>query len=107
MILVESAPQGSDFLAKICIDWEKEALAAEKSGVRLVLLRTGIVLSTRGGMLQKMLAPFRFLLEGQLALVSSASRGFILMTKLPVFLRHWIILLIAELLIWSVRNPFP
>ena len=62
--LSESGKEGSDFLAKICFDWEKEALAAEKSGVRLVLLRTGIVLSTKGGMLQKMLAPFRFFLGG-------------------------------------------
>jgi uncharacterized protein len=62
--LDESAREGSDFLAKICFDWEKEALEAEKSGVRLVLLRTGIVLSTKGGMLQKMITPFRFFLGG-------------------------------------------
>jgi uncharacterized protein len=62
--ITESAGEGSDFLAKICFDWEKEARAAEKSGVRLVLLRTGIVLSTRGGMLQKMITPFRFFLGG-------------------------------------------
>jgi uncharacterized protein (TIGR01777 family) len=62
--IAESGRAGSDFLAKICFDWEKEALAAEKSGVRLVLLRTGIVLSTRGGMLQKMLPSFRFFLGG-------------------------------------------
>ncbi len=62
--ITESAGEGTDFLAKICFDWEKEALAVEKSGVRLVLLRTGIVLSTRGGMLQKMLTPFRFFLGG-------------------------------------------
>ncbi len=62
--LAESGKAGSDFLAKICFDWEKEALASEKCGVRLVLLRTGIVLSTRGGMLQKMIAPFRFFLGG-------------------------------------------
>ncbi|MFZ4526265.1 MAG: TIGR01777 family oxidoreductase [Chlorobium sp.] len=60
----ESAPEGKDFLAKICIDWEKEALAAEKSGLRTVLLRTGIVLSTKGGMLQKMLPTFRLFLGG-------------------------------------------
>ncbi len=60
----ESAPEGRDFLAKICIDWEKEALAAEKSGPRTVLLRTGIVLSTKGGMLQKMLPTFRLFLGG-------------------------------------------
>ena len=62
--IVESGPKGRDFLAKICIDWEKEALEAEETGVRLVLLRTGIVLSTKGGMLQKMLAPFNFFLGG-------------------------------------------
>ena len=62
--LSESAPKGGDFLAKICIDWEKEALAAEKLVSRLVLLRTGIVLSTRGGMLQKMMAPFQFFAGG-------------------------------------------
>lgn len=62
--IVESGPKGGDFLAKICIDWEKEALEAQKTGVRLVLLRTGIVLSTKGGMLQKMLAPFNYFLGG-------------------------------------------
>lgn len=62
--LLESAPAGSDFLAKICFDWEREALAAESSGLRLVLLRTGIVLSTRGGMLQKMMAPFQYFAGG-------------------------------------------
>ncbi|NTV98470.1 MAG: TIGR01777 family protein [Chlorobiaceae bacterium] len=62
--LLESAPGGNDFLAKICIDWEKEALPAEEYGVRLVLLRTGIVLSTQGGMLQKMLTPFNLFLGG-------------------------------------------
>ncbi|MEI8033530.1 MAG: TIGR01777 family oxidoreductase [Chlorobiaceae bacterium] len=62
--LLESSPGGSDFLAKICIDWEKEALPAADCGVRLVLLRTGIVLSTRGGMLQKMITPFSVFLGG-------------------------------------------
>ncbi|NTU97742.1 MAG: TIGR01777 family protein [Chlorobiaceae bacterium] len=62
--LLETAPGGNDFLAGICIDWEKEALKAEQLGVRLVLLRTGIVLSTKGGMLQKMLTPFNFFLGG-------------------------------------------
>lgn len=62
--IAESGKEGNDFLAKICFDWEKEAIAAEKSVARLVLLRTGIVLSTRGGMLQKMLTPFRYFLGG-------------------------------------------
>lgn len=62
--LLESSAPGSDFLAKICFDWEKEALPAEKLGVRVVLLRTGIVLSTRSGMLQKMMTPFSFFVGG-------------------------------------------
>jgi len=62
--LTESGVHGGDFLAKVCIDWEKEALASEKIVYRLVLLRTGIVLSTRGGMLQKMMAPFQFFAGG-------------------------------------------
>ncbi len=62
--LDESAPAGSDFLAKICHDWEVEAKPAEKLGVRVVLLRTGIVLSTRSGMLQKMMAPFNYFVGG-------------------------------------------
>jgi len=62
--LFESAAPGTDFLAKICFDWEQEALPAEKLGVRVVLLRTGIVLSTRSGMLQKMMTPFSWFVGG-------------------------------------------
>ncbi|MBN1929516.1 MAG: TIGR01777 family oxidoreductase [Chlorobiaceae bacterium] len=62
--LGESAQSGKDFLAKICFDWEKEALPAEKLGIRVVRLRTGIVLSTKGGMLQKMMTPFDFFIGG-------------------------------------------
>ncbi|HWR00434.1 MAG TPA: TIGR01777 family oxidoreductase [Chlorobaculum sp.] len=63
-LLSESDQPGTDFLAKICFDWEREALPAEKLGIRVVLLRTGIVLSTRGGMLQKMMTPFSLFVGG-------------------------------------------
>ncbi len=62
--LLESAQPGTDFLATICHDWEAEALPAEQLGVRVVLLRTGIVLSARSGMLQQMLRPFRYFAGG-------------------------------------------
>ncbi|MCF8216351.1 MAG: TIGR01777 family oxidoreductase [Chlorobium sp.] len=62
--LDESGIEGSDFLARICVDWEKAAQPAWQLGVRLVLLRTGIVLSTKGGMLQKMITPFSLFLGG-------------------------------------------
>jgi uncharacterized protein (TIGR01777 family) len=62
--LSETAAAGKDFLAKICFDWEKEAIPAEKPGTRVVRLRTGIVLTSRGGMLQKMMIPFSFFVGG-------------------------------------------
>ena len=57
--LTESASPGRDFLADVCVAWEKEALAAEKLGVRVVTERTGIVLGAGSGALAKMLTPFK------------------------------------------------
>ena len=58
--LTESARPADDFLARVCVEWEQEALAAETAGVRVALARTGIVLgSGAGGALEKMLTPFR------------------------------------------------
>jgi uncharacterized protein len=54
----ESAP-GTDFLAGVAREWEAAAEAAESAGVRVVLLRTGVVLSPRGGALERLLPPFR------------------------------------------------
>jgi uncharacterized protein (TIGR01777 family) len=65
-LLAESASPGGDFLAGVCIEWEKEAQAAEALGVRVVRMRTGIVLDPRGGALKKMLPPFRMGLGGRL-----------------------------------------
>src|SRR2546423_4861873 len=55
-------PGGSDaddFLARVVCDWEGEARRAEELGVRVVLTRTGVVMSAEGGALEKMLPPFR------------------------------------------------
>lgn len=60
----ESAPQGKGFLADTCMAWEREALRAGPSGVRVALMRFGIVLEKDGGVLKKMLGPFRFFLGG-------------------------------------------
>jgi len=54
----ESAP-GTDFLAGVAREWEAATGAAKDAGVRVVLLRTGIVLSPRGGALERLLPPFR------------------------------------------------
>lgn len=64
--LVESAAPADDFLGRVCVEWEREALAAEASGVRVVTARTGIVLGAGGGALGKMLTPFRLGLGGPL-----------------------------------------
>jgi uncharacterized protein (TIGR01777 family) len=63
--LTEESTPGTDFLARLCVDWEAEARAAEK-GRRLVLLRTGIALERSGGALKKMLRPFRMGVGGPL-----------------------------------------
>lgn len=57
--LSEEAPAGSDFLAEVCEQWEAATAAAGKAGIRVVRLRTGVVLSGSGGALQKMLTPFK------------------------------------------------
>lgn len=65
-MLAESATSGSGFLAELCVEWEKEAMAAEKLGLRVVRMRTGIALDSRGGALQRMLPPFKMGLGGKL-----------------------------------------
>jgi uncharacterized protein (TIGR01777 family) len=62
----EEAPAGTDFLAALCRDWENEAMKAEKLGVRVIRLRTGIVLGAGGGALAKMAPPFKFYVGGPL-----------------------------------------
>jgi uncharacterized protein (TIGR01777 family) len=64
-ILDESATVGDDFLAKVCVEWEQEAVHAESLGVRTSMARIGIVLG-QGGALQKMLLPFKLGLGGRL-----------------------------------------
>lgn len=65
-VLSESSPAGGDFLAQLCVDWEKEAKVAESGGIRVVRVRTGLVLDARGGALPRMLPPFRMGVGGKL-----------------------------------------
>jgi uncharacterized protein len=65
-VLTESSPAGTGFLADLCRDWEKQASLAEALGIRVVRLRTGIVLGVDGGALQKMLPPFKAFVGGRL-----------------------------------------
>ncbi|HEY5533534.1 MAG TPA: TIGR01777 family oxidoreductase [Ignavibacteria bacterium] len=62
--LNENSEIGNDFLANLCTEWENEALKFTGVGNRVVLLRTGIVLSREGGALQKFINPFKFFVGG-------------------------------------------
>jgi uncharacterized protein len=55
----ETAPNGAGFLAALARDWEAAAEPARAAGIRVVSLRSGVVLSARGGMLATLLPPFR------------------------------------------------
>ena len=63
----EDAAPGDDVLADICVAWEREAEKAEALGLRVVRVRTGVVLDRHGGALQKMLLPFRLGVGGPVA----------------------------------------
>ncbi len=62
--VLESHSKGVGFLADLCQMWELEALAAEQSGARVVLLRIGVVLGKGGGALKKMTPPFQMYVGG-------------------------------------------
>src|SRR5215470_608934 len=64
--LEETSQPGNGFLAEVCKEWENEASAAVAEGVRTVEVRTGVVLSSRGGALEKMIAPFKLGVGGPL-----------------------------------------
>jgi len=57
--LDETSPPGDGFLARVCVEWEAEAHAAQELGVRVACVRTGIVLGAGGGALGKMALPFK------------------------------------------------
>ena len=65
-VLAEDAPAGEGFVAELCQAWEAEARGAERLGVRVVSLRSGIVLGRGGGALARMATPFRLGVGGRL-----------------------------------------
>ncbi len=88
----EDSPAGSDFLARLCQDWEAEAERATGSGTRVVRVRTGMVIEKSGGALAKMIPPFRFFLGGPMG----SGRQWI----------SWIHRLdYVEMVRWLVRTP--
>lgn len=90
--LSENATPGDDFLAHLCVEWEAEAQKAARQGVRVVLLRTGVVLEKTGGALPELTRPFRFFAGGPLG----SGRQY-----MPWIHRHdWI-----EMVRWIVDTP--
>ncbi len=64
-IVNEASAPGTGFLPEVCIEWEAAAKAAAESGIRTAHIRTGIVLSPKGGALGQMLTPFKLGLGGR------------------------------------------
>jgi uncharacterized protein (TIGR01777 family) len=65
-VVTEHAPPGHDFLAKLAVEWEASTIGVESLGVRRAIIRTGVVLSNKGGALPRLLLPYRFFLGGPL-----------------------------------------
>jgi uncharacterized protein (TIGR01777 family) len=65
-LLEETSAPGKGYLAEVCVEWEREARAAAALGMRVLTIRTGLVLGRNGGALEKMLTPFGLGLGGRL-----------------------------------------
>lgn len=88
----ESSPPGSDFLGKLCVRWEAEALPVSDLGVRLAFARTSPVISKLGGALPQMMPPFKMFVGGPL--------GSGRQTMPWIHLDDWI-----GIVTWAIANP--
>jgi uncharacterized protein len=66
-IVDESTSPGEGFLPELVVDWEEEARVAEEHGIRVVILRSGLLLDPDGGLLKQLMLPFKLGLGGPLA----------------------------------------
>jgi len=64
--LTESSPPGTGFLPEVCVAWEAATAPAADAGIRVVRVRTGLLLTPAGGLLQRILLPFRLFAGGRL-----------------------------------------
>lgn len=88
----EDAQPGNGFLSDLAEAWEMEARRAERTGTRVVLLRTGLVLEKAGGALPRMVTPFRFFVGGPIG----SGRQYV----------SWIHRLdVIEMIRWIVETP--
>lgn len=63
-IVTEKSEPGSDFLARLCLEWEKSTVDVEAHGVRRAIIRSGLVLSTKDGSLPRIMLPYRLFVGG-------------------------------------------
>lgn len=80
---------GNGFLADVCVQWEKAAEPAESSGIRVVFMRFGVVLSPKGGALAKMLPAFKLGLGGRLG-TGTQMMSWIALDEIPPAIEHLI-----------------
>jgi len=90
--LVEDSPPGNDFLARIAVEWEGEALKAREKGARVVMTRFGIVLGEKGGALSQMIPLFKRYIGGPIGSgnqwfswvhIKDLAEAFVFLTKHP------------------------
>jgi uncharacterized protein (TIGR01777 family) len=89
--VTEQTAAGTDFLARLCVDWEQEARRVESGATRLAIVRTGLPLDRNGGALAKMLLPFK------LGLGATLGSGDQFMSWIHV--RDW-----TALVSWLIQN---
>jgi uncharacterized protein (TIGR01777 family) len=90
--LNEDSPAGADFLARIAVEWEREALKAKNRGVRIVITRFGIVMGEKGGALSQMIPLFKKYIGGP---IGSGKQWF-----------SWVhIKDLAEAFVFLIRHP--
>jgi uncharacterized protein (TIGR01777 family) len=90
--LIEDSPPGNDFLARIAVEWEGEALKAREKGARVVMTRFGIVLGEKGGALSQMIPLFKKYIGGPIGSgkqwfswvhIEDLAEAFVFLTKHP------------------------
>jgi hypothetical protein len=64
-LLTEASAPGDDFTADVCVAWEAATAPAADAGIRVVMIRTGLVLAHHGGVLKRLLLPFRLGIGGR------------------------------------------
>lgn len=99
VVVTEEEPPHNEFTHKLCAQWERIACAAQSDHTRVCLLRTGVVLAPKGGILAKMLPLSGSVLAGQSAMAVSIWRGSISTIWSTVFSGCWITIC-AGRLIW-------